>query len=247
MSNATEVITFDFGGKTFRTGRRTAAHLLWTQKRLDKKHPGARIRVIQPSYNTGVPESAGTHDKDAVLDVEIEGLGWWEGQRFLRESGWADWYRYPPTFSEHHHMISLGYGDAPVGVYVPGQVDDYYRHALGLKGQHNSGADDSWFPADIKSTIFDYQAWLDEENDMQLNDKIYGDSAADDTTVGKVLRRLDAFIDREDKRAAVLKEKVNNLTKAVNNLPEGATKAQIKTLLESIDAEINLVVTDTTP
>lgn len=139
-------------------GRRTAAHLDWTILRLKKKYPNARLEVIQSAYNDDVPQSAGTHDKDAALDVRIVGLGWWAAQWFLRMCGWAAWFRRPPSFSEHIHMISLGYpgGDDFVGIYVPGQVDDYYRHALGLKGQHDSGSDTSPFPRDIDSKIFDF-------------------------------------------------------------------------------------------
>ena len=167
MSDAAEVIWFSFGGKTFRCSRRTAAHLAFTVERLEADHPSAQIQVIQGCYNTTVEASAGTHDFDACLDVAVVNMAWWAAQRFLRECGWAAFYRYPPTFSHHVHMISLGY-PGRVGVYVPGQVADYYNHALGLKGQHNSGSDPSWHPADIDSTIFDYEQWRDAH--MPLND-----------------------------------------------------------------------------
>lgn len=166
MPRAADIITVQFGGKTFRCSRRTAAHLEFTAERLSERHPEARIVVIQPPYNTGVAASAGTHDFDSVLDVQIVGMEWWDAQRFLRECGWAAWVRSPPTFSWHIHMVSLGY-PGRVGVYVPGQVDDYYRHALGLKGQHNSGADKSWFPPDIDATVFNFAEW--EAATMPLN------------------------------------------------------------------------------
>lgn len=148
-------------GKTAKMGRRTAAHLDWTIGVLKKRHPEARLEVIQSAYNTGVEKSAGTHDKDKALDVRIVGLGWWEAQLFLRMCGWAAWFRYPPTFSEHIHMISLGGPiNTPVGIYIPGQIDDYYRHALGLKGQHDSGSDTSPFPRDIDARIFRYRRFI---------------------------------------------------------------------------------------
>lgn len=156
------------GGKTAKMGRRTAAHLDYTIWRLSVEHPGAVLHVIQSAYNTGVPQSAGTHDRDGCLDVYIEGLDWWTQQSFLRKHGWAAWYRFPPAFGRHIHMISLGC-PGPVGIFVPGQVDDYYRHALGLKGQHNSGADRSWFPPDIDKTIFDYDAWLAIKKELDMN------------------------------------------------------------------------------
>lgn len=154
--SANTVASRTIGGKTFRASQRTADHLNHTIKALAKKYPGTRLRVIQGCYSNG-PLSAGTHDGDAVLDVEIVGLNWWTAQRFLRELGWAAWYRHTGTWAAqsawHIHMISLGY-TTPVGEFVPGQVDDYYRHALGLKGQHNSGSDKSWFPPDIAATIY---------------------------------------------------------------------------------------------
>lgn len=162
--SATDIVIWGrtTSGKTARMGRRTAAHLDYTIARLKKKYPEARLHVIQSAYNTGVAASAGTHDKDGCLDLWIEGLGWWAAQRFLRECGWAAWYRFPPAFGHHLHVISLGC-PGPVGVFVPGQIDDYYRHALGLKGQHASGIDKSWFPANIKATVFDYPAYLRQQ------------------------------------------------------------------------------------
>lgn len=157
--------TDTFGGKTFRASERTFAHLDDTQRRLTAKHPKARLRVIQGCYSHG-SLSAGTHDFDAVLDVEIVGMPglsaadrWSNSQKFLRQCGWAAWWRHTGTWSRqstwHIHMVSLGY-ETKVGEFVPGQVADYYRHALGLKGQHGSGSDGSWFPKDIASTVFVY-------------------------------------------------------------------------------------------
>lgn len=172
MSDACEVITYDqtnIWGQPCRMGRRTAAHLDYT-----KKHLGdSRLLIIQSSYNTGVSASAGTHDKDACLDVAIrlpDGkiADWWGSQRFFREMGWAAWYRHPPLFGNHIHMVSLGYGDCPVGEFIPSQVDDYYNHAFGLAGMHTPGSDTSWFPDSIRATIFNYQLWI--EDNMAYND-----------------------------------------------------------------------------
>lgn len=169
MSDAAELVTITAGGRTFRCSRRTAAHIEYTIERLAEAAPSARLVIIQGCYNTGVPQSAGTHDFDAVLDVQIVGMDWWEAQTFLRKCGWAAWVRYPPAFSWHIHMVSLGY-PGQVGIYVPGQVDDYYRHALGLKGQHDSGLDGSWFPPDIDATVFDYPAWRDAHMPLNKDD-----------------------------------------------------------------------------
>jgi hypothetical protein len=158
MSDGAEVIEVTFGGQTFRAGRRTAAHLEWTAEVLAELQPDANLVVIQPCYNTDVTASAGTHDFDGVLDVAILGMDWFPAQRFLREHGWAAWYRFPPAFSHHIHMVSLGC-PGPLGEFVPGQILDYHAHAFGLAGQHDPGSDHSWFPDDIDATTFDFQAW----------------------------------------------------------------------------------------
>lgn len=158
-----ELITYGqktTGGSSFTCSRRTAAHLDYTKKRLaaraKKDGVAYRLEIIQGSYNTGVAASAGTHDFDAVLDVRIVDMPWLKAQRFLRSLGWAAWYRYPPLFSEHIHMISLGY-TTKVGIYVPGQVSDYYAHKTGLVGH---APDPTWHPADIDATIFDYDRYF---------------------------------------------------------------------------------------
>lgn len=146
---------------------RTIAHLDDTSKKAVKKF-GFEVQVIQGAYNTAVAASAGTHDYDAVLDVYITGVEWLDAQRFLRANGWGAWWRYPPSFTNHIHMISLGY-KTRVGIYVPGQVDDYYSHRNGMVGH---AADPTWHPDNIDSTIFDFAEWEKEmEADMPLNDK----------------------------------------------------------------------------
>lgn len=175
MSDAAEIIWVTFGGKSFRCSRRTAAHLLWTAERLERRDPAAYIVVIQPCFNTGVAASAGTHDWDAVLDFQIVGMEWKEAQIFFRQCGWAAWTREPPTFSWHIHAVSLGY-PGRVGVYVPGQVEDYYAHRSGLVGH---AADPSWHPADIDSTIFDYDAWVVAQMALDADDKKWLDAKFD--------------------------------------------------------------------
>jgi hypothetical protein len=213
VTDAADLITLIFGGKTFRCSRRTAAHLAWTAARLEQQHPDARIVVIQGCYNQGVPASEGTHDFDAVLDVQIVGLGWDEAQRFLRECGWAAWVRSPPAFPWHIHMVSIGY-PGRVGIYVPAQVDDYYRHALGLKGQHASGDDPTWHPADIDSTVFDYPLWL-EDQPMNADDKAWLENlidtklAANNPTLVKAV--WDAVVDRASHTARAALRKAAGL------------------------------------
>ena len=166
-------ITVTFGGDTFTAGQATYANLLDTQDRLGHVNPDARIRVLQPCYNTGVPASAGTHDLDAVLDLEVVGLGWPAAQAFLRGQGWACWWRHTGDWADpsqwHIHAVSLGAVKCgcPVGVFVPAQVFDYGNHALGLAGMHDSGSDPTWHPDDIQATIFRYDQW--RQAHMPLN------------------------------------------------------------------------------
>lgn len=147
-------------GNHFMCSSRTAAHLDRTKARLKDK--GKSLKIIQGSYNTSVELSAGTHDKDAVLDVEVVGMDWYEAQSFLRQNGWGAWVRTPAEgFSYHIHMISLPAYKlrwvAPVGEYVPGQVTDFYNHEDGLAG---GGHDGTWFPKNIRRTIFHYRRYM---------------------------------------------------------------------------------------
>lgn len=196
---ANKVITVSFGGRSFRCTQNTYAALLDTQARLSKAHPKAWIRVIQGPYNTGVAASAGTHDRDACLDVQIVGLTWPEAQRFLRKCGWAAWWRHTGSWASpsnwHIHMALLGAPAAGcvVGYLVDGgvsmyghlvassQYDDYLNHRSGLSGHV---ADPTWHPADIAGTIFKYARWL--EANMQISKKQMNDIA--DLVVAKLLK-----------------------------------------------------------
>lgn len=186
--------------ETFRCSARTSAHLRWTVAQLRKRHPKARLEIIQPCYNVGVKASAGTHDKDCAFDVEIDGLTWWNAQRFLRSCGWAAWFRHTGQWADeskwHIHMVSIPPGltatpttaqvraafqriGLEVGEFVPGQVDDYYAHALGLKGQHRAGIDKSRFPDNINATVFKeddvpYLDWPKKDREALVKDIVTG-------------------------------------------------------------------------
>lgn len=177
-------------GRRFQAGRRTAAWLEFIREDLARLHPGCRLYVIQSCYHAGYEPSAGTHDRDCVLDVKIIGMDWWAAQRFLRERGAAAYFRHTGSWAAesqwHIHLALLpDPGHVPewvahVGIYVPGQRNDYYRHTFGLKNQHNTDLDKSWFPGDpnkapypvgtpagwaaaINRTIFDFPGWVREQ------------------------------------------------------------------------------------
>lgn len=186
LGDPDELIVTTFGGKTFKGSRRTHAHLWETQRRLTIVRPGAIIRTIQPCYNTDVDASAGTHDEDAVVDTEIIGWDdWYAESDFYRSCGWADWVRDPTQgFGWHHHQASRGTpeffsdGRRRLGIFVPGQLDDFNRHALGLKGQHDSGDDPQCFDAAGRlvhtlSPIFDYPAWRRSHEMLNDEDKAW--------------------------------------------------------------------------
>jgi hypothetical protein len=138
-----------------------------------------QIAIIQPDWNKGVAASAGTHDKDSVWDLFIPGVNWWRQQKFLRANGLWCWYRHAPLFSNHIHGGTLpvpkpdgshwdDYSDRsiPVGVFVPGQLVDYYNHAFGLSGMHTPGSDRSWFPKNIAATAFDLRAYTKKRAEL---------------------------------------------------------------------------------
>lgn len=158
-------------GKKIRGSFRTLCHL----NRLNNlclRRFGVELVVIQPDWNTTVPASRGTHDKDAVWDLYIPGVSWWEQQRFFRANGLGSWYRHPPLFGNHIHGFTLppvegvvrfddfAMAGIPVGTYVPAQLQDYYNHAFGLADQHTPGSDRSWFPKNIEATVFNLDAYV---------------------------------------------------------------------------------------
>ncbi len=159
-------------GQTVKGSLRTIAHIdrLYT---LSLRRFDSPFTIIQPPYNTSIPASAGTHDYDAVIDWYIPGVPYWDQQRWARANGMWDWYRATNNmWSNHQHggtiplqLANTRAGDYAaggfrVGIYVPGQLQDYYAHAFGLSGQHNPNSDKSWFPPNIKATIFDLDAYI---------------------------------------------------------------------------------------
>lgn len=189
MTNPAEVIEVTVAGSTFRACRFCAAHI---QDAADR-NPG--LRIIQPPWNVGVTASAGTHDKCACFDVYDVDLDWLGLQRRMRELGWAAWYREatPGLWGNHVHMVSLGC-PAPKGIYVQGQINDYYDHRTGLAGH---AADPTWHPKNIDATVFDYAAWT-EEHEMTP------DQDAKLTTIADTVTRLEERSIRQAQRIAGL-------------------------------------------
>lgn len=170
----------DMYGRKVTGSLRTIAHLDHMNT-LAKKKFGRGIVVIQPSYNTTVKASAGTHDYDACLDVYIPGVGWTEQEKFFRANGAGAYHRKPPLFGHHIHYFTLppqegkdradDYAVAgfKVGKFVDGgystagrrttsaQVEAYYNHRNALASNAKDGG---WFPSSIKATIFNLNAYI---------------------------------------------------------------------------------------
>jgi len=200
-------------GRYFKCSKRTAAHLDSTKAALARKakrdNKTYTLRIFQGCYNTDVPASAGTHDKDSCLDVVIDGMTWQEAQDFLRRQGWAAWWRQPPAFGNHIHMCSLPPYKlefvAPVGTLVPGQVNDYYAHKSGLSGHV---ADPTWHPDPIKPTIFNFANWLK----VLALEKTVSDLNQRKAAARRKIQDLKILIKKITKRTADLEKQIEGLS-----------------------------------
>lgn len=178
-----QICSLDIDGRKHKGGFRSLCHINRLD-RLARKQFNQGLTVFQGPFSTSVAASAGTHDLDDVWDLWINGVGAWDQQRFFRKNGFACWYRHPPLFGKHQHGFTIppNYGGPvaddfkqagiKVGKYVDGgfstlgslvtssQIVDYYNHAFGLAGAHGKNSDKSWFPSDIRATIFDLGAYV---------------------------------------------------------------------------------------
>lgn len=166
------------GGQPVTGSLRTIAHFAYLDAAARAQF-GVGIVVIQPPFNTTVKASAGTHDFDCCVDLFIPGVDWWDQQRFFRAHGLGCWFRHPPLFGFHIHGFTLPVPEGRVrsddfatrvGVFVPGQLIDYYNHAFGLAGQHTPGLDRSWFPPNIDATVFNLPAYIRTQATIQEDD-----------------------------------------------------------------------------
>lgn len=189
-------------GKIFKGSLRTVAHFNFMNDMAVLEF-GREIECIQPPYNEGVEASAGTHDLDACKDWYIPGVSWWEMQRFGRKYGDGCWYRRWPLFSNHIHGLTLppmeGVSRADdfavagfeVGIFVPGQLVDYFNRAFGLKNQHTPGSDKSWFPKNIGKTIFNLQKEIDRQREIRMEYKDWSQASKDALSRDIVKKLLD--------------------------------------------------------
>jgi hypothetical protein len=202
---------------------------------------GFDLVVIQGSFmlpDEVADESETTHNGGGVIDLNTShipaDIGTTRAVRALREVGFAAFHRTTAHFSgDHIHAVAIG--DIQMDPTAQAQVDQYFQGLDGT-GHDDTGPDVHPIP------IFDY----DEQGpDMQLTDKIPG---TDDKTVGDALRaalRAEHEVEqlstlearRSQQRAArnqQLSDRIAAVGQAVDDMPEGATKQQVKRLLEDM-------------
>jgi hypothetical protein len=226
----------DSSGRQCLINRRTTVMLDIANQNL-----GFDLVVIQGSYmlpDEVADQSDHTHDGGGVIDLRTRDIpshiGTARAVRALREVGFAAFHRLDPPFNEDHiHAVAIG--DVQMDPTAKDQVEEYFQGLNGL-GVTDTG------PKVHPIPIFDYDR---QGLDMQLTDKIPG---TDDKTVGDALRaalRAEREVERlntmEARRAQQRAERDQKLTQrvaavaqAVEDLPEGATKQQVKSLLEDM-------------
>lgn len=235
IENPAEIIVAPLGGMSAVKGSRWA-HAAWRSMAQALDDP-SRFRLLQSMYHTGVDASEGTHDKDACCDFYIVGMDLDEACWFARQHGIANWTRNPAQgdWGWHNH----GFPIPPrwqffteVGIYVPGQLEDYRNHALGLSGFHVPNSDPQRYPAD--QFIFNYDKWL-QEQDMDLNDQIGPENTVRDALRAAVAanKKLNALLGAASKNADRFRAMFDELDKIQTQNMDDATKQQIGNLRES--------------
>jgi hypothetical protein len=205
---------------------------------------GFDLVVIQGSYmlpGEAAGDSEATHNGGGVIDLRTHdipsNIGTPRAVRALREIGFAAFHRLHPPFDEDHiHAVAIG--DVQMDPTAKDQVDEYFHNRDGLGGKDTG-------PKVDPIPIFDYDT---QGLDMQLTDKIPG---TDDKTVGDALRaalkaerEVEQLSTREARRGQLraernqrLSQRIAAVAQSVDDLPEGATKQQVKSLLEEMLSE----------
>ncbi|THV41692.1 peptidoglycan-binding protein [Glycomyces buryatensis] len=115
------------------------------------------LTLTQGSYNTGNPDSAGTHDGGGVVDIAVGSMSTnerWQTVKALRAVGFAAWLRTPEQgFDYHIHANAVA--DPDMSGSAQAQVHDYF---FGKNGLANHAADNT--PADYRGTF----TWWEKVN-----------------------------------------------------------------------------------
>lgn len=240
IENPAEIIVARLGGKDVKASR--WAHAAW-QNMADQLPDPSDFFVIQPSYNTGVDASKGTHDFDACCDFGIFGMSYHEASQFARRWGIANWNRLPSQgpWNEHDHGFPIppgggfldrdgkawfrlgGGSQTRVGILIPQQNVDYANDALGLAasvGGHDPHSDPQ--PHPNPQYIFDYAKWLEDQVRPEDLDAI--------RTI--VQNNADRVIKRIDLLGTSTVKAIRGVRQDVANLPDDASKQDVAALLD---------------
>lgn len=196
----------------------------------------------------GAAASAGYHDAGGCIDLRTWNLTRSQIDktiRTIRLHGAAAWRRDARHGGMDPHIhLTLG-TDSPL---TPGARASWHSYLDGRDGLASNGPDYEWRPSPLVTTP-------PKEDDMPApRDWTDKDWEAFERHAGRGVwaRKLG-----RDKQPASLLQlwagnganrvqaAVNRLHAQVDALPEGATKAQVKALLNDLDATIQLVVNDT--
>lgn len=243
MESPTDKIQFgnEADGDPALMSRRMVA--AWTQVCRDF---GQDLVIIQGAFKDGkgAKASAGYHDKSGAIDIRMRTLTPDEREDFIRVAraiGWAAWVRDEEHggFDLHAHLALL---DEPnVDGQLQDQMDSYLAGGSGGNGLTGSSRGHDYHPRPHPIPIFDYNAWLRQENDVQLSDKVkLTDGTADalgfkrgtEVSVGGLLQRT--------ARNAALARRDAAKARALANLAaeqSGATLDKIHEVQDAIDAD----------
>lgn len=164
-----EIITF----RGWRMSRYTAAALKVLEEKL-----GFELNLIQGPYNKSVGASAGTHDKDGVVDLSP--YRWKAKVKVARFNSWSMWHRVATSsWGEHcHGCLKRATPMADLAVW---QLETAYPNRWdGLSGNNHDN-----FPYHPELERFDYNKWW---HDQLLDDRIQGATA----TINRLLDKLSA-------------------------------------------------------
>jgi peptidoglycan hydrolase-like protein with peptidoglycan-binding domain len=99
------------------------------------------ITLLQGSYTSSNPDSAGTHDGGGVVDISVSAQTTtqrWQMVKALRTVGFAAWLRTPSDGFDVYHIHANGISDPDMSSPARNQVNDYY---FGRNGLANHAAD----------------------------------------------------------------------------------------------------------
>lgn len=183
----------------------------------------------------GASASAGYHDLSGCLDTRVWNLTVAEQDAVIRagrEVGWAIWLRdHRHGMDPHMHWLLLGEPNMAAGA-----VWQEAEYRAGRDGLASRGPDYHWRPSPIPT----FEFVSPQEDDMALSEKLYP-NREDSPTVRDALRAVLRFEAAEKRRAETLRKQVAAVRQAVD---AQASPAEVKRLLEGMEATIQLVVTD---